>query len=210
MFERRLTAAEWESVRDLGRSVRYPDGHIVMHQGDRNQTVFAIESGEIRITVASSEGSEAVVGVRREGEFVGEMSAFDGLPRSASSVTRGPATLWVLPAGRFRDLLTRHPDMALHLLSVLARRLRELGDQHALRSHELSARVAFRLSALVEETGRTELQITQKELADWVGATREATSRVLIELRRESIVHTGRGRIEILDTDGLARYAVPS
>lgn len=205
--ERRLSANEWDTIRELGRRVRYPDDHTVAAQGAHDQSVYAVESGEVRITVGTSDGSESVVGVRRAGALIGEMAVLDGFPRSASMVTRGPFAGWVLSADRFRQLLVLHPEMAFDLLTVLAKRLRELGDQYALRSHDLPSRVAWRLRALVDETGRTELMITQKELADWVGATREGTARVLTEFRQDGLVHTGRGRIEVLDVDGLGRYA---
>jgi CRP-like cAMP-binding protein len=205
--ERRLTADEWESVRELGRLVRYPDGHLVAAQGANDQSVYAVESGEVRITLGSADGSESVVGVRRAGELVGEMAPLDGMPRSASVMTRGPVHAWVLSGDRFKELLHRHPGLAFELLSVLARRLRELGDQHALRSQDLPARVAWRLRALVDASGSTELRITQKELADWVGATREGTARVLTDFRQNGLVHTGRGRIEVLNLAGLERYA---
>ncbi len=134
------------------------------------------------------------------------MAVLDGHSRSASMVAKGEVVAWIITADRFRQLLGRHPELAFELLTVLARRLRDLGDQHALRSHELSARVAWRLRALVRETGSSELRMTQKELADWVGATREGTARVLTEFRNKGLVHTGRGRIEVLDPEGLAPY----
>ncbi len=174
-------------------------------EGQRTDEVFAIEHGTVRITVTTSTGAQLLLAERGPGELVGELAPLDGGPRSATMTAKGTVSVWVLTGQRFTDVLTQQPALAVGICKQMARRLRQLGTQHGGRSEELSVRVAQRLLLLVEERGHTDLQITQQELADWVGATREATARVLTDLREEDLVQTGRGKIIVLDAERLHR-----
>jgi CRP/FNR family transcriptional regulator, cyclic AMP receptor protein len=202
--ERRLTDAEWATIRRLGRLVRYSQGQRLCSEGDDDARVFAIQTGEVRVTLNVLSGAERVVGVRRAGELVGEMAALDGSLRSASMEARDPTVVYVLTESKFHEFLRLHPEASYDLLMVLARRLRDLTVQHAVRSEELSSRVVWRLTQLAEETGETRLKLTQQELADWIGATREATARVLRGLRDTDVLTTGRGWIELRDPPAVA------
>ena len=204
MRDRRLTTEEWDTIRRLGRLVRYGGGERLSSEGEQDQRVFAIESGEVRISLTVITGAERVIGVRGPGEMIGEMAALDGSPRSATMATKEPAKIYVLTADAFHEFLREHPEASVDLLIVLARRLRDLVEQHAVRSEDLSSRVAWRLAQLCEEAGVTRLTLTQQELADWIGATREATARVLREFREDGLVTTGRGWIEIHNVGSIA------
>lgn len=204
MHDRLLTDDEWVTIRRLGRLVRHGGGQRLSSEGEADQRVFAIQSGEVRILVNALSGAERVVGVRKAGELIGEMAALDGSLRSASMETRGPAEVYVLTGSAFHEFLKTHSEASFDLLMVLARRLRDLVEQHAVRSEELPSRVAWRLTLLAQDAGVTRLTLTQQELADWIGATREATARVLKEFRDADLVSTGRGWIELHDIRGLA------
>jgi CRP/FNR family transcriptional regulator, cyclic AMP receptor protein len=205
MHVRLLSESEWETIARLGRRVRFSSGERLASEGDDDQRVFAIVEGEIRILLTVLTGAERVVGVRRAGELIGEMAALDGSRRSASMEARGDVEAYVLTVDAFHEFLRTHSEASFALLMVLAGRLRDLSAQHAVRSEDLAARVAWRLTQLGADVGALRLQMTQQELADWIGATREATARVLATLRSEGVLSTGRGWIEIHDLERLSR-----
>lgn len=193
-----------QTIRELGRFKRFGDGAWLTLQGASDQAVFAISEGDVRIVLTGSSGAEAVVGVRGPGELVGEMAALDQLPRSASMQAKGPVGAYVLSPELFARFLEAHPDASYHLLSTMAKRLRDLVQRHAMRSESLAARIAWTLLTMMEEAGSQELMLTQQELADWTGATREATARILTELKKQGALETRRGRIRVLEPAQLA------
>ncbi|SRR5258708_22220659 len=105
---------------------KYSAGTIIFSQGDTGVGLYVLKSGKARITLASepgkAEGELAIVG---PGDVLGEMALLDDLPRSASVTAIDEVTALLLPVWEFRSLLRNHPDIALSLLSVLSRRLRE-------------------------------------------------------------------------------------
>ncbi|MGH1502040.1 MAG: Crp/Fnr family transcriptional regulator [Acidimicrobiales bacterium] len=200
----RLDDEQWATIRELGRFRRIPDGTWLTLQGSTDRTVYAIAEGSVRIVLTASSGAEAVVGLRTEGELVGEMAALDELPRSASMQAKGPVVAYTLPPEQFAVFLERHPDASFRLLTTMAKRLRDLVQMHAMRGESLSARIAWTLLSMMEEVGSAELRLTQQELAEWTGATREATARILTEFRKDGAVETRRGRIIIREPSLLA------
>ncbi len=205
-----LSAEEWASIRSLGHLVRYPSGSYLGHEGAQDRRVFAIESGEVHIVLASEDGGRYLVGRRDAGDLVGEMAAIDCLPRSASMVAKGPVVAYRVSPGSFLVFLENHPAASLRIMQSMSRRLRQAAKMHVLRGGSLSCRVATTLLGLASDSTSGELELTQQELAEWVGATREATGRVLSDLREAKLLETGRGRIQILDDTGLAELCRPT
>jgi CRP-like cAMP-binding protein len=109
----------------------------------------------------------------------------------------------------FLTVLEKNPPMAIDLLIQASLRLRDATRRHAGRSNSLSSRIATRLVQFTEGTGSHKLIITQDELASWVDATRESTSKELKVLREAGIVRTGRGSITVLDVDRLRQLGEP-
>lgn len=199
-----LTANEWQTIREVARFGRFGAGSRLANEGGTDQTVFAIETGLVNILLGGEDGSQYLVGLRGAGDLVGEMAAIDGLPRSASMVAKGVVTAYTLTAEQFRSFLAEHPDASIRIMQSMSRRLRQAASMHVLRGEALSLRIASTLVALAADVDSVELKLTQQELADWVGATREATGRVLAEFRDQRLVETARGRIIVLDLEGLS------
>ncbi len=218
MSVRDLSESEWVDIRAVGRVRHYSDGAYLANEGSAGDTVFAIESGLVCITLVGEAGTQHLIGQRKAGDLIGEMSAIDGLPRSASMVAKGPVVALVVSTADFRLFLAAHPDAALRIMQSMARRIRQAAAMYVARGGSLSSRIASTLIALVAEgqtvvdgndlVARTErgveLSLTQQELADWVGATREATARVLAQFRSEQLIETHRGGIVVLNPEQLA------
>lgn len=199
-------------VAEHGTVGRLAQGQPLFHEGDDSSHVFACVSGRIRIFVSLPSGQELMLGMKMPGDHFGELTAIDGRPRSAGAVAMVPSSVARLPAHELRAGLEARPDMAMELLRQLAEQLRSANARLGARNAETAfARTGQRLLdlvALLEQHGqsgtRVEVPITQSDLAEWIGATRESTARALAELRRDGIVTTGRGRIVVEDVGALA------
>jgi CRP/FNR family cyclic AMP-dependent transcriptional regulator len=204
-----LSAVEWESVVKHGRLVRRPAGTTVVREGEADRSVFAIKTGQVDVILHSPTGGSMTVGSRGPGQLVGEMAALDGEPRSASVIAATNVELILMSKDGFLEVLEKNPAMAIDLLTQASLRLRSLIKRHARRSNSLNMRIATRLLQFTEDSGSNKLNLTQDELASWVDATRESTSKELKILRDAGILRTARGSITVLDIDRLTELATP-
>lgn len=193
----------------------YPRDTALFHGGDDGGTLLVLVAGEVKITLPSPRGRDTILGFSGPGELLGEISAVDGGPRSATATALEPVEALGIPRAVFADLLARDPTVARALLGVLAARLREADRQRAEQAgYDVLGRVARRLVELTERFGTAgpagmeiTLPITQEELAGWAGASREATSKALQSLRALGWVQTRRRRLVVRDLEALRRHA---
>jgi CRP/FNR family transcriptional regulator, cyclic AMP receptor protein len=208
-----LGSYAWDTFCALGQNRRYArDAHVFV-EGDPAGAVYGIAEGRVRIYSTTRGGREVTLAHRDRGQLLGELSAIDGLPRSASAVAVEESELVAVSGVAFNEWLVQHPELMQPLLRMLANRLRATTRQHVdHQSGDLVTRVASRLVALAEDDGMSfgtlvRVEVTQTELATWVGANREATSRALGRLRDRGWIDTGRNRIDLLNIPALQRLA---
>jgi CRP/FNR family cyclic AMP-dependent transcriptional regulator len=192
---------------------RFPQGTTLFHEGQVSDRVMLLAVGRVKIASSAGDGRESVLAFRGPGEVLGELSAIDGGPRSASVITVDPVEALVLPAADFRRFLERTPRATLWLLQRVIARLREADRKRAeFGASDTIGRVAARLVELAERYGtadghgvRIDLPITQEELASWVGSSREGVNKALHTLRELHWVETERRSITVIDMDALRR-----
>ena len=172
-------------------------------------------AGRAKVASLSSAGREVIVAVRGPGDLLGEMSAIDGEPRSATVTTLEPVEALLVPGSAFAAFLERRPARrardpadgrrAPALRRRTAGRLRDARRRRARRHRlvELSERFGTPGTRRIE----IELPLSQEELAAWTGASREAVSKALQLLRSLRIVETGRRHVTVLDPEALRRRA---
>jgi CRP-like cAMP-binding protein len=207
-----------------GRRVALRPGAVVVSEGDDSGRVVLVISGRLKVSTFSEGGRETVLGFRGRGDLIGELAAIDGEPHLATVIAVEPTEIATLTATRFVDGLREHPGAALGVLRTVIARLRD-ADRKRAEFADLSAdaRVAERLVELAAErvaasdvalsddpgrpSGLVALAITQAEIAGWVGCSREAANRALNRFRADGLVEIGRGRVTVLDAEGLRRIA---
>ncbi len=207
----------------LGTWRSFEPGTTVCIEGERGGNVVVIHAGRAKVFATGPGGQEFVLAVRGPGDVLGDFSAIDGGPRSASATAMEPLEAQMIPGGAFRQFLAGTPGAGLALLTSIVARLR---DADRLRvefgARDTLGRVALRLVELAEEHGvdergaderaaqegrggtvRIAVPLTQDDLAGWVAASRESVARALASLRRRGIVTTARRDIRVLDLERL-------
>lgn len=208
-----LTAEEVEALRAAGRPRRWDRGTTVITEGDAADWVLVLTQGRVKVSSHTSSGTEVVLAVRGPGALLGDMSAVDGSPRSATVTALEPIEGIVVRD--FSGFLAAHGRIAVLLLQLLVGRLRDADRKRVeYGAFDTTGRVATRLLELADRYGertstgvRVALPLSQDELAGWTGSSREAVSKALRTLRDRGLIETGRRRVVIHDVEGLRRRA---
>jgi CRP-like cAMP-binding protein len=163
------------------------------------------------VSATTHAGKTVLLALRGPGELVGELSALDEAPRSASIVALEPVQALAVPHTRFKTFLLEHPEHALTLLQQLGARLRDADAKRVqLAAYTTTGRVAFCLLELCDRFGAGDegavditLPLSQEELASWAGSSLESVGRALQQMRGLGWIETGRRAIRVLDRQGL-------
>jgi len=189
------------------RPKHFARNEVVFHRDDPATHLYLIATGTVKISVQEEGGQEVVIALVRGGDVFGDLALFDESQRSATVTALTDTTAFTLAGRDFMDVLQHNPGAMRQLLALLARRMRHSTEHiEDLVFLDLPGRVAKCLidqNELIGTSGRIDL--TQEEIASYVGATRVAVNRVLVELERRSLVKLGRGHVELLDIELLKK-----
>ena len=174
-----------KELASLGRVRSYPKNTVFITEGDSSDSVFVILAGKVKVFVSDSEGHEMILDTQGPGEYVGEM-ALDGNPRSASVMTTEPTMFSVVSREPIKEAIRRKPDFALDMISKIIDRARlATNSVKDLALLDVYGRVArLLLNMAVEVNGKLEIpdKLTQQEIAERVGASRDMVSRIFRDL----------------------------
>jgi CRP/FNR family transcriptional regulator, cyclic AMP receptor protein len=190
-------------------------GERLFAEGDEGDRLYVVLDGKIKLTRAAPDGRENLLSVVGPGEMFGELSLFDPRPRTASATAITDARLAALAHDKLLIWLTGRPEVALHLLRALAQRLRRANDVMAdLVFTDVPGRVAKQLLDLADRFGEQQPDglhvnhdLTQEELAQLVGASRETVNKALADFVTRGWIQLSARSVVLLDTDRLRRRA---
>jgi CRP/FNR family cyclic AMP-dependent transcriptional regulator len=189
---------------------------VVVRQGDQGDCVFIINTGFLKVCVAGPSGSSSTLCVVGPGEIFGELSLLDGGPRSATVTAVTRAELVVLDRAPFLDLVASRPRVGIAIMEVLAGRVRRLSERSDdLTGLRVGSRLAKQLLTLAENHShqlgparlRLGVKLSQRELGEMVGATRESVNKNLSALRDGGVVADEGGYVVITNIDLLRSIA---
>ena len=211
-----LAQGHGDALRALGRVRTFPVGDALFNERAPGDAVFVLMSGRVKLSCVTEGGREALLGIREPGDLIGEMSAIDESPRLATAIALDRVEVLIVSSQAFVAFLDRTPSVALVLVRMLNRRLREAARERIeFGTLDTVARVCSRLVDLADRFGapegdgvHIELAITQEELAAWTGASREAVIRALRTLRELGWIETRRRGVTVLEVEQLRRRAV--
>ncbi len=195
-----LNEDELRTLSAQGIVKAFPKNTIIVSEGDETDSFYVIVSGRVKVFVSDEDGREIVLATQGPGDYFGEM-VLDGGPRSASVMTLEPSRFAVIPKARFRDFLLTHPAFSTHLIEKLIRRTRALTENvKSLALMDVYGRVARLLLELaVKKDGHlvVEEKLTQQDVANRVGASREMISRIFKDLSAGGYISIDQKRISI-------------
>ncbi|MGZ3585050.1 MAG: Crp/Fnr family transcriptional regulator [Ktedonobacterales bacterium] len=197
-----------EALRDLTGVMKrrsFRAGEIIFHRDDPGQVLYMLREGKVKIYLTSQDGQEVALAIFGPGDYFGELALLDGQPRSASAVAIEPAETFSLQRSDFINAVLRHPRIAVQVMNVLSRRLRQTDAMvEDLLFLDVHGRVAKKLLELAELHGartadgiRIEMRITQGELAAMVGASRESVNKVMGYFTDKRFITTDKYKITV-------------
>lgn len=180
-----LTEQTLREIAATGVVRNYPKNAILINEGEVGDSLYIVLSGRVKVFASNAAGREVVIAFHGAGEYVGEMS-LDGSPRSASVMTTEPTTCTIVNRANFREFILAHPDFALHLVEKLIQRVRlTTANVKSLALEDVYGRVVKLLLTLaVERDGALIVpeKMTQQDIAERVGASRDMISRLFKDL----------------------------
>ncbi len=205
-------------LRDLASkfySVRYQRGEALFREGEPAERLFLTSRGRVKLYVSSPRGAELLVAVVGRGQIFGELAVIDRGPRAMSARAMEDADVFALSAETFWTLLETRSELARRLLELMARRLRRADQtRQDLVFFDATTRLARKLLELAEEHGeptgdgeqvRITVRVTQEEMAQMIGVTRESANRLIASFADRGWIDWGDGRPLLLRPESLLR-----
>jgi CRP-like cAMP-binding protein len=192
-----------------------PRGAVVFHEGEPGDSLYIVLAGKIKLGRRTPDGRENLVAVMGPSDQFGELSVFDPGPRTATATAVTDVKLARMPQSTLRLWIEAHPEIGEQLLRVLARRLRRTNDSVAdLIFTDVPGRVAKALLQMADRFGsresdglRVKHDLTQEELAQLVGASRETVNKALADFVHRGWIQLQGKSVVVLDEERLRRRA---
>ena len=199
----------------LASDIRLTKGQVLFEAGDPGDALFAVTEGALEISVYSEDGRKLTLDIMRPGSILGEITLFDPGPRTATATALEPTRLRRV---RHCDVLTeisKTPELAIDLIHLAGQRMRYMNRQL---NEQVFLPVPLRLARKILYLTQSDdpdlvkdvrLRLSQAELAEFVGATREAVSKTLSSWKKDGVVAASRGGLTVLDRPALELIADP-
>jgi CRP/FNR family transcriptional regulator, cyclic AMP receptor protein len=209
-----LAPEDLRRVAEVAVPRRFQPHQVIFREGDASDTCYVVRSGHARAMREHGDGRTIALAHFGPGDIFGELAMFDDERRSATVETLDAVEAVAVAGSDMRRLLREHPDIAVKLVIALGRRLREANERLSRQSFQtVQSRVAVVLRQLVDQArsegagdGDVLVRITQADIAQLAGSSRESASRFLAVLERAGVITQGRGRLTVHDAAALDRY----
>ena len=218
IFERhfllgQLSSDEIDTLLHFARTERYAGGDEIYAKGSPGESMMAVLRGTAKMTSISRDGKEIVLNIMHPGEIFGEIALLDGGARSADAIAMTDCEILILQRRDFMPILKKRTDICLILLRILCQRLRQTSEQvEDVLFRHLESRVAKVLLNLAHTTALhnvsgspVELHVSQQELGNMAGGTRESVNKIEQSWRKEGWIERNKGTIVLRDVAAIER-----
>jgi CRP/FNR family cyclic AMP-dependent transcriptional regulator len=179
-------------------------GSVIMHAGDPTDSLYIIISGRLKVMMGEADGKEVILAILGPGEFFGEMGLIDDSPRSATVLAIEPCELLAVSKFAFKKCLAEKFEVAMAVLRVLTRRLREadrkIGSLAMLDVYGRVARLLLDMSEMVNGEKVVTKRLPKQDIAKMIGASREMVSLVMKDLQMSGYIEVRGSTIVLRDT----------
>ncbi len=200
-----LDDRELDVIRGLATEKNYSKNAVVLTEGEMGDSLYMIQAGKVKVFIGDEDGREIILKILSAGEFFGEMSMIDKQPRSASVTTIESSTFLVLSHAAFEKTVEQAPRIGNMVMRMLAQRVREADRKiGTLALMDVYGRVASTLLELaVYKDGKLMVgeRLSQQDLANMVGASREMVNRILKDLSDRGFISIESKAITIINRE---------
>jgi len=183
----------------------------VLRQGDDGNSLVIVLEGVVRVSMVTPNGREIILDYAEPGTVLGEIAVLDGEPRTASAISMWKGRVLRLSRSAFEGFFERHPKMAIRMMREMARRLRQtdatIESDRAFTTAPRLARYLKRLTDQKVHGTRLTRDLSQSELGNFVGISRENINRQLAIWVTEGVIELAQGKIRVIDADYLTQIA---
>ena len=207
-----LDPADRERLATFARTERVRKGAVLFRKGDAPHSLIMVISGTVKASAPSTDGREIVLNLIRSGELLGEIALFDGHARTADATAMTDCELLLIDRRDFIPFVQERPSVALKVIELLCARLRRTSEQvEDVAFRYVDGRLAKTLLRLAQQLppGSTAgyVRITQRELGQMVGMSRESVNKQLMAWQKSGIVNVHKGAVAVQDMEALAHFA---
>ena len=206
-----LSDLQLRDIQEIAIPRRYGKGETIFSEGDAGDGFYIVIEGKIKICKIAADGKEQILHIFGPGEPFGEVPVFSGRPFPATAQTLSKANLLFLPRTAFVELISGNPSLALSMLAVLSKRLRQFTVQiENLSLKEVPARLASYLLYLAREQetpGEVTLEISKGQLASLLGTIPETLSRIFARMSSMQLIEVNNRQIRLINIPGLEELA---
>ena len=210
-FFKDLPQAALAQLNGLFREVGYTAGEMICAAGDPAERLYVIADGRVRMLRHSLTGKEIVLDILAAGEFFGSLSTSGDDVYVDTAQAQTQACILTISREAFRQILDRHPSVALKVLDITAARLRAANERvHQLSVLPVEGRIATTLLNLSDKFGEKreiglliQVPLSRDDLAAMTGTTTESASRVMSQFQKDGLIQSGREWVAVLDREGL-------
>src|SRR5262249_39880977 len=204
-----LTPSILERISTYVKRRSVSKGSTIFEKGDAGVGLIGVVSGSVKISLTSADGRDIVLNIIHPGEVFGEIALLDGRARTANATAMSDCELIVIERREFIPFLRSEPDVTLKLMEILCSRLRKTSEQvQDVTFLNLPARLAKTLLRLAANAGPSgKVAITQREISQIVGRSRESTNKRLRAWAKRGWIRPKRGNITVMKADKLLEFA---
>lgn len=214
-FMEQLQDTYKNELHSLGKVRTFDKNDFIFKANGNDQSVYILKSGRVKIFISSVSGRDVVMWFAVAGEIFGLAESLQEKPRLIYARAAEPCEVLCVAYSEFKEWLTSHPDIAFSLMKIMAVRMRELSLRFlSLASGNIQVEIAQLLVRLGVSHGRPAgehihmgIPLTEQDIADMVGTTRQGVSTCLAQMKRQGIVDTERHYLIIKQPDGLQQIA---
>ncbi len=202
----RLSDVYLDALSGQTRQLKYARNTIIITEGEESDSLYIVNTGKVKIYISDTDGKEMQLKILGPGDYFGELALMDQKPRSASAMTLCDSELFIITSKGFLTCLSENHEMALIMLRVLTKRLRDATElQRQLALLDVYGRLKVNLLASAKDIGGVlvlDPKPTQQDFANKIGSSREMVSRILTDLK-------ALGYIDILKTSIIIKKSLP-
>jgi CRP/FNR family transcriptional regulator, cyclic AMP receptor protein len=207
----RLNMKEINKIKNFFIKKHYKKDEVIFFEDEIGQELFLIEKGKVKIVKITKNGEELILNIFCHHEIFAGIVMFDNGPYPATAIAMEDSIINKIKTNNLKTLISKYPDITIKIMKIIAERIRRAQqNQRNLGLKNAKEKVASLLNYLAERYGekkgnkiKIDIKITQEEIADMTGTTRETISRTINLFKKEGYIETSKKNIYILDIQKL-------